>query len=144
LRVCDYETKIGALDPLSGGGKAIYDLFYETFKGFIEIGSEFTHRPYFGHASISKSHAKHSVETSLDTADTTNMKHREASREVVGLQAAKGFGRIAQAAIRAPMKFTVAMAEGAHNMPRLWGDRSVRPPIKVTGLKSGFSAGCQV
>jgi hypothetical protein len=42
------------------------------------------------------------------------------------------------------MKFTVAMAEGAHNAPRLWGDRSVRKPVKVTGIMSGISAGCQV
>ncbi|KAG9748934.1 hypothetical protein KCU73_g6959, partial [Aureobasidium melanogenum] len=41
------------------------------------------------------------------------------------------------------MKFTVAMAEGAHNAPRLWGDRSVRKPVKVTGIMSGISAGCQ-
>jgi hypothetical protein len=42
------------------------------------------------------------------------------------------------------MKFTVAMAEGAHNAPRLWGDRLVRKPTKVTGIVSGLSAGCQV
>lgn len=42
------------------------------------------------------------------------------------------------------MKFTVAMAQGAHNTPKLWGDKTVRPSVKVSGIASGISAGCQV
>lgn len=42
------------------------------------------------------------------------------------------------------MTFTVAMAQGAHNAPRMWGDRTVRPQPKVTGLGTGLMAGCKV
>jgi hypothetical protein len=62
----------------------------------------------------------------------------------VGFRAAKGLGRIVKAAARAPGTFTVAMAQGAHNAPRMWGDKTVRPQEKVTGVVSGVVAGCKV
>jgi len=65
-------------------------------------------------------------------------------RAVPGAQVGKGITRIVKAATRAPMKFTVAMAQGAHNTPKLWGDKTVRPSVKVSGIASGISAGCQV
>lgn len=82
------------------------------------------------------------MEAVVDECDA--IKTESSARQVFGVRTAKGFGRIFQATARAPMKFTVAMAEGAHNAPRLWGDRSVRKPVKVTGIMSGISAGCQV
>jgi histidinol dehydrogenase len=42
------------------------------------------------------------------------------------------------------MAFTFAMAQGAHNAPRLWGDKTVRPQDKITGLGSGFVAAGKV
>ncbi|KAG9661509.1 hypothetical protein KCU95_g4576, partial [Aureobasidium melanogenum] len=108
----EYRLRTYPWDPVSGGSKAIINLFYDTFKGFV-----------------------------VDECDA--IKTESSARQVFGVRTAKGFGRIFQATARAPMKFTVAMAEGAHNAPRLWGDRSVRKPVKVTGIMSGISAGCQ-
>ena len=62
----------------------------------------------------------------------------------MGFRAGKGFGRIIKAAARAPGTFTVAMAQGAHNAPRMWGDKTVRPQDKITGVVSGVTAGCKV
>ena len=44
----------------------------------------------------------------------------------------------------APGIVTVAMAQGAHNIPRMWGDKTIRPQDKVTGVVSGDAAGCKV
>jgi hypothetical protein len=69
---------------------------------------------------------------------------KDRDEKFVGLRAAKGLGRIVKAAARAPGAFTVAMAQGAHNAPRMWGDKTVRQQDKVTGVVSGVTAGCKV
>ena len=63
---------------------------------------------------------------------------------ILGLRTAKGVGRMFKAAFRAPGTFTVALAQGAHNAPRIWGDQTVRPQDKITGVVSGVTAGCKV
>lgn len=40
----------------------------------------------------------------------------------------------------APMNLTLAIAQGFHNAPRLYGDTTVRRPRRITGYKSGFKA----
>ena len=40
--------------------------------------------------------------------------------------------------LKSPMDFTLALARGFHNAPKLYGDDTVRNPDKVTGLKSGL------
>ncbi|MCJ1472120.1 hypothetical protein MMC13_000767 [Lambiella insularis] len=60
---------------------------------------------------------------------------------VPGKHAGRGVLRIGKAAARAPGAFTLAMARGAHNVPLLWGDRTVRTQGKVTGVASGVKEG---
>lgn len=120
------------------------NLFYDTFKGFAEIGSDFTRKPYFGQGSDIDIEKRRQMGMAPGNNDHHAITPVSSERQVFGLRTARGFGRIFQAAARAPMKFTVAMAEGAHNAPRLWVDKSVRKPVKVTGIMSGISAGCQV
>ena len=38
------------------------------------------------------------------------------------------------------MDFSLAIAQGFHNAPRLYGDQTVRKPIRITGMKSGLRA----
>lgn len=40
----------------------------------------------------------------------------------------------------APMDLSVAIAQGFHNAPRLYGDTTVRRPIRITGMHSGLKA----
>jgi len=40
----------------------------------------------------------------------------------------------------APMDISVAIAQGFHNAPRLYGDKTVRRPTRITGIKSGLKA----
>ena len=50
------------------------------------------------------------------------------------------FGMTALAIIKAPASLVVALAQGFHNAPKLYGDDTVRRPTRVTGLRSGFKA----
>src|SRR5450432_3608526 len=54
-RPCQYDLNPGPWEPVSGATLAILDLFYDTFKGIGEIGSEFVRVPYVGQKRTDKS-----------------------------------------------------------------------------------------
>lgn len=60
------------------------------------------------------------------------------------LGAGKGIGRIVGAGLKSPMDFTLGLARGFHNAPKLYGDESVRQADKVTDLQSGLKAAGKV
>lgn len=49
-------------------------------------------------------------------------------------------GKSAGAIAKAPMDLSLAVAQGFHNAPRLYGDTTVRRPVRITGIKSGLRA----
>ena len=53
---------------------------------------------------------------------------------------ARAIGRIATAGMKSPLDFTMGLAKGFHNAPKLYGDDTVRPSEKITGLGSGIKA----
>lgn len=55
-------------------------------------------------------------------------------------QVGRGAYKSASALARAPADLSVALAQGFHNAPRLYGDETVRRPTRVTGIKSGLRA----
>lgn len=60
------------------------------------------------------------------------------------LGAGKGIGRIVGAGLKSPMDFTLSLARGFHNAPKLYGDESVRHADKITGIQSGLKAAGKV
>ncbi|CAD6441773.1 343908a9-456e-46f3-8016-4f35469529bc [Sclerotinia trifoliorum] len=54
--------------------------------------------------------------------------------------AGKGISRIVGAGLKSPMDFTLGLARGFHNAPKLYGDDTVRPQEKVTDFQSGLKA----
>ncbi|WQF75674.1 Putative UDP-glucuronosyl/UDP-glucosyltransferase, Glycosyltransferase family 28 [Colletotrichum destructivum] len=72
-----------------------------------------------------------SVDTGTDVEDAVD----EYANEV-----GEGFGRSAQAIAKAPVNLSMAIAQGFHNAPRLYGDDTVRRPPRVTGISSGLKA----
>jgi hypothetical protein len=58
----------------------------------------------------------------------------------IALGASKGLGRIILAGFKSPFEVTLHVARGFHNLPRLYGDKTVRPPEKITGVWSGMKA----
>lgn len=56
-------------------------------------------------------------------------------------EAGHGFKKTLTAIFKTPMNFTVAVTQGFHNAPRLYGDDTVRRPPRITGFHSGLRAG---
>ena len=52
----------------------------------------------------------------------------------------KGVSRIIGAGFNAPMEFTMGLAKGFHNAPKLYGDDTVRKADQVTDFRSGVKA----
>ncbi|MCJ1396440.1 hypothetical protein MMC18_009330 [Xylographa bjoerkii] len=67
----------------------------------------------------------------------------DAIREIsfdTAMGAGKGVGRIVGAGLKSPMDFTLSLAKGFHNAPKLYGDDSVRQADRITGFQSGLKA----
>ena len=56
------------------------------------------------------------------------------------ISGAKAAGRIVSAGVKSPMDFTLSLAKGFHNAPKLYGDETVRKSDKITDLQSGLKA----
>ncbi|THC90236.1 hypothetical protein EYZ11_010297 [Aspergillus tanneri] len=57
-----------------------------------------------------------------------------------GVHVSKGAGRFVRAVVQGPVDISVNWVRGFHNMPRLWGDDTVRPQERVSDFKSGVKA----
>lgn len=73
---------------------------------------------------------------SLHTATTQGPEDATEYVNEVGRGALKSAGALASA----PIDLSVALAQGFHNAPRLYGDDTVRRPHRVTGIRSGLRA----
>lgn len=69
------------------------------------------------------------------SADPTQPVTRELAGDVH-----QGLKQSAWAFITMPNDIHMAIAQGFHNAPRLWGDSTVRKPIRITGIKTGATA----
>jgi len=62
----------------------------------------------------------------------------------VSVSAAKGVGRIIGAGFKAPVLLTHDTARGFHNIPRLYGDETVREVDEIRDLGDGLRAAGKV
>lgn len=95
-----------------------------------------------GSVSRSSSRDRSSPGTSVNQPLSDNQCRHISLDAAVG--AGKGIGRIVGVGLKSPMDFTLSIARGFHNAPRLYGDESVRHPDKVTGIRSGLKAAGKV
>lgn len=51
-----------------------------------------------------------------------------------------GFAKTGEALAKVPMDLSLAIAQGFHNAPRLYGDSTVRTPPRISGFHSGLRA----
>ncbi|OCT51454.1 sterol 3beta-glucosyltransferase [Cladophialophora carrionii] len=91
------------------------------------------HGSWSHHRSRSRSHSR------------SASRHRDSTSEEVGqvtldtaLSGAKAAGKIISAGVKSPMDFTLSLAKGFHNAPKLYGDDTVRQNEKIVGLHSGL------
>lgn len=76
--------------------------------------------------------------SSLDSPTSKSLAESQTISLETAVGTSKGIGRIVGAGLKSPMDFTLSIARGFHNAPRLYGDESVRHPDKVTGFQSGL------
>lgn len=76
--------------------------------------------------------------SSLDSSTSKSLTESQRISLETAVGTSKGIGRIVGAGLKSPMDFTLSLARGFHNAPRLYGDESVRHPDKVTGIQSGL------
>ncbi|KAF7862026.1 hypothetical protein EAF04_007906 [Stromatinia cepivora] len=78
--------------------------------------------------------------TNFENQSTLSRESTTNEAEAVAKDIGYGFGKTAEAVARAPMDLALALAQGFHNAPRLYGDTTVRRPTRITGMKSGMKA----
>jgi hypothetical protein len=142
-RPCEYELNHGPWEPVSGGALAISGLFYNVFKGFGEIGSDLVRLSTIVESSSAR-RSRDSFTYSVNSSRNATFTQSKLEGKTLGSDSLKGVARILKTTARSPMAFTLAMAQGAHNAPRMWGDKTVRPQDKITGLGSGLAAAGKV
>jgi len=69
----------------------------------------------------------------------SSAKNRDVLRHT-GAHGSQGIGRSVKALAQSPMDISVSLTKGLHNVPKLWGDDTVRPQEQVRGMKSGMQA----
>ncbi len=72
-----------------------------------------------------------------DTSGSSN------DRDVMGptgVHMTRGIGHFASALAKGPMDVAMGLTKGCHNLPKLWGDDTVRPHAQVSDFKSGARA----
>ncbi|KAI1452053.1 glycosyltransferase family 1 protein [Annulohypoxylon moriforme] len=77
---------------------------------------------------------------SSSTATTPASAPLQHSHEEYLNEIEEGAGKTGRALAHAPVDLILALAQGFHNAPRLYGDDTVRRPIRVTGIRSGLKA----
>lgn len=109
------------------------------------------HRRFLG-KSLGRSSSRSRSPKRRSSANTPSQ-HAERSNSAsdaahISLDAAvgagKGVGRMVGVGLKSPMDFTLSLARGFHNAPKLYGDESVRRADKVTDFQSGLKAAGKV
>ena len=75
-----------------------------------------------------------------ETGFTTSTAEPDNAAEEFVQEVGRGAFKSASALARVPVDLSLALAQGFHNAPRLYGDDTVRRPTRVTGIKSGLRA----
>ncbi|KAK5070166.1 hypothetical protein LTR64_002003 [Lithohypha guttulata] len=95
--------------------------------------------------SLSRSPSRSRSESRDDRKDTIrDCSPSKSEMKQMGLEsilgATKAGGHIVKAGLKSPMDFTMSLAQGFHNAPKLYGDKTVRKPARVTDFQSGLRA----
>ncbi|KAL2129906.1 hypothetical protein VTI74DRAFT_7149 [Chaetomium olivicolor] len=84
-------------------------------------------------------HVETTTTHAIDRRGTSSTIAANPAEEVIR-QVGRGARKSASALARTPVDLSLALAQGFHNAPRLYGDDTVRRPTRVTGIRSGLRA----
>ncbi|RBR08627.1 hypothetical protein FVER53590_07011 [Fusarium verticillioides] len=154
LRHVEWNDFEGPGEPVTGIAGSIAGTVGEAFHGVASVPYHWVKRT----RTISKKKnqrnarkskksgnniTRHNPADSDDPVDAASL-HTETTAGDTGGQyvgdIASGVERTATAIAKAPVDLSMALAQGFHNAPRLYGDNTVRRPIRVTGFHSGLRA----
>lgn len=79
-----------------------------------------------------------STNNSLDPAEQAGK--QADMMQPTGVHVSRGAGRFAKSLLQGPIDISVNLTRGMHNVPKLWGDTTVRPQERVTDFRSGMKA----
>ncbi|KAJ6172823.1 UDP-Glycosyltransferase/glycogen phosphorylase [Penicillium chermesinum] len=161
FRAQEYATDGGPWDPISGGFTAFVRAFNGMTMGLADIPAE-TWQPGCRDAPVLARRPSHlstrsaygSAGPSTPSGDPGCGPSRSPSQadldptagtqrdmlQPTGVHVSNGAGRFVKAMVQGPVDMSVNFARGFHNMPRLWGDETVRPQERVSDFKSGVKA----
>ncbi|KAF2726205.1 glycosyltransferase family 1 protein [Polychaeton citri CBS 116435] len=89
--------------------------------------------------AIQRPHLLRDDTVSSAASHLSHTKTREMRRETAR-DIGRGLKESGKAFLTMPNDLHVAIAQGFHNAPRLWGDATVRKPVKITGFRTGWKA----
>ncbi|KAH7220959.1 hypothetical protein BKA60DRAFT_47211 [Fusarium oxysporum] len=154
LRHVEWNDFEGPGEPVTGIAGSIASTVGEAFHGVASVPYHWAKRT----RSISKkknqrnakkskksgnSITRHNPADSDDPVDAASLRTETTAGDTGGQYVgdiASGVERTATAIAKAPVDLSMALAQGFHNAPRLYGDNTVRRPIRVTGFHSGLRA----
>ncbi|GAB7349365.1 hypothetical protein MBLNU459_g8492t2 [Dothideomycetes sp. NU459] len=123
FRPQEYETDRGPWDPISGGFLAVCGVFSDMAMGLVEIPSE----------------TFKALQLPFNRDKSGSGKDRDRLRQT-GAHTSKGLGRFTKALVKSPMEVSISLTKGFNNLPKLWGDDTVRPEARVSDFMSGAKA----
>ncbi|KAH6890452.1 hypothetical protein B0T10DRAFT_528756 [Thelonectria olida] len=155
IRHVEWNDFEGPGEPVTGVAGSIAKTFGEAFTGIASVPYRMVkrskqHKQRKNKAESTKKWKKSKQqegpgtldrsgsETSQKTIDAESIS-RSRTEPYVG-DVARGVERTAVAIAKAPADLSLALAQGFHNAPRLYGDDTVRRPPRVTGIRSGLRA----
>lgn len=156
LRHTEWNDYAGPGEPVTGVAGSIAATTTEAFKGMVGVPYHVVKRTHLRRKKRSEKQAKKKARAatdmdkrneppvdgrvSLDNGSIhTETTISDTAEQYMG-DVTSGVGKTAGAIARAPVNLSVALAQGFHNAPRLYGDDTVRQPPRVTGFKSGLRA----
>lgn len=123
FRPCTYDLNFGAADPLTGTANAAINSAVQLLRGMREMGTSFS-------TTLKPAHSPRD-------SSKPNRGSRPRDFKV-------GANRASRAVVSGPINAGVAITQGLHNSPRLWGGRVERKQPCVTDFGSGLKAGGNV
>ena len=147
------EDNVGPLDDASTPALTPQDS-HELISP-VETDDQSLNSKKFNHRSSMRDALKGSISRSNSRGSSpsrsSGLPHRTMSGDratQISVDAAVGAGKsirqVVGAGVKSPMDFTISIAKGFHNAPKLYGDDTVRQSDKVTGLQSGLKAAGKV
>ena len=141
FRYKEYDTEEGPWEPISGAASALMGSITGMMMGVADVpmnvfqSNKKTGSKTEGDNSSAGTAGSESSRTALGSQ--RSVEQQEISPEDI-IATGKGVGRVVTSGIGSYMNFTLALAKGFHNAPKLYGDTTVRPHEKISGFSSGL------